>query len=518
VAFSIESITVPLFGKDYLAERPDYTSVDRLVSELKSTGASDIKISVSLGTLAKYTDSKVDPALDTNPADHEIIGFAQQLKAAGFTLTLHGFANVQNTISGSGFGADRPNPTNAQEWFVHHRQLILDKAKLAEAIGAERFVVFGDEVQHLVLLPELTSGWVSLLDELRTLYTGQLTSTIYLDGTIFPGGNNHVQLIPKSIIDQLDLLGVGLFPDPLTDTNAPTLDQLKAAWHSNAKGVDSLALLKSLADFYRKPVWVSDRTFHSYDGDNVDGGGIFGSAPLVEDQQEQADLFESFLSEMSTLDSSWFKGVSFNNWNRLPDYATGIARFVDSPYGENFQNKLAEDVVRKWFGGQELADSISAVYRFWNKDNGDHFYTTSVEEKNHIQANLSNMVYEGSQWATPEDGSGTIDVFRFYKNDGTHFYTTDVTERDHIIQNLKHCTYEGVAFEAYKSAADVADGGALTLTRFYNPRTGEHHFASSQAEVDGLTQQGWGNNEGPAFVVRTPLASGAAAGAGEWAI
>jgi len=35
-----------------------------------------------------------------------------------------------------------------------------------------------------------------------------------------------------------------------------------------------------------------------------------------------------------------------------------IARFADSALGENFQNKLAESVVRKWYGAHTEADSL----------------------------------------------------------------------------------------------------------------------------------------------------------------
>ena len=157
--------------------------------------------------------------------------------------------------------------------------------------------------------------------------------------------------------------------------------------------------------------------------------------------------------------------------------------------------------------------ALNPVYRFYDRDKGDHFYTTSAEEKASIQANLKNMSYEGVQWSTPDKGAGTIDVYRFYKNDGTHLYTSNVTEKDAIIANLKDYTYEGVAFQAYSSPSVVSDGAALTLTRFYNTKTGEHHLAASQAEVDGLTAQGWGTSEGPAFTVHQPIPG---SGMAEW--
>ncbi|HEY8566383.1 MAG TPA: hypothetical protein VIL65_12840 [Beijerinckiaceae bacterium] len=138
------------------------------------------------------------------------------------------------------------------------------------------------------------------------------------------------------------------------------------------------------------------------------------------------------------------------------------------------------------------------VYRFWNKANGDHFYTTSANEKASIQANLPNMIYEGALFDTPVKSANTIDVHRFYKTDGTHFYTTNVVEKDAIIANLKNYTYEGVAFQAYNSAASP---DAVVLQRFYRPSTGEHHFAASTTEAQGLRDQKWGNDEGPGLIM-----------------
>jgi hypothetical protein len=135
---------------------------------------------------------------------------------------------------------------------------------------------------------------------------------------------------------------------------------------------------------------------------------------------------------------------------------------------------------------------LNEVFRFNDTNTGDHFYTTSVAEKDSILANLPNYHYEGAQWSTPDQGAGTLDVFRFFDTDhGSHFFTTSTAERDSIIKNLSAYHYEGVAFEAY---ADAGTAGGLTLERFYNTQTGLHHFSASASETFGINHGAAGAN------------------------
>jgi Repeat of unknown function (DUF5648) len=57
---------------------------------------------------------------------------------------------------------------------------------------------------------------------------------------------------------------------------------------------------------------------------------------------------------------------------------------------------------------------ITPVERFFDSATGDHFYTPSVAEANQIRATLPTYHDEGAPWGTPDKGSDTIDVFRFF--------------------------------------------------------------------------------------------------------
>ena len=94
------------------------------------------------------------------------------------------------------------------------------------------------------------------------------------------------------------------------------------------------------------------------------------------------------------------------------------------------------------------ATGLSPVYRFFNLQNGVHFYTINEVERAGVVANLPHMSYEGVGWysyASP--AAGTTALYRFFNTQtGAHFYTINISERDNVIANLKQYNYEGILF------------------------------------------------------------------------
>ncbi|MGU3360048.1 hypothetical protein ACLBWX_06935 [Methylobacterium sp. M6A4_1b] len=146
-----------------------------------------------------------------------------------------------------------------------------------------------------------------------------------------------------------------------------------------------------------------------------------------------------------------------------------------------------------------------AIYRFFDTKTGDHFYTTSGNEKQQIQSTMPTFNFEGSPWGTPDQSALTHDVFRFLETkSGTHFLTDSVAERDQLVNSASSYHYEGVAFQAYN---DPSGAGHMTLERFYNKVSGLHHYAGSAEEAAGINAgaagAGW-VDEGKAFIVHAP--------------
>lgn len=74
------------------------------------------------------------------------------------------------------------------------------------------------------------------------------------------------------------------------------------------------------------------------------------------------------------------------------------------------------------------------------------------------------------------------EMYRVYNpNSGEHFYTANIFERNSLI-NLGWRS-EGIGWIAPSQGADVY--------RLYNPWTGDHHYTTSKGEADTLIHQGW---------------------------
>lgn len=123
-------------------------------------------------------------------------------------------------------------------------------------------------------------------------------------------------------------------------------------------------------------------------------------------------------------------------------------------------------------------DNGVPMYRLYNPNSGEHFYTANLTEMRHLDSIGWN--YEGIGWTAPSSGTP---VYRMYNpNVGDHHYTMNWAE----VQMLKNAdwNYEG---EAWKS------GGSVKMLRAYNPNavTGTHHYTSNPAELRSIVAVGW---------------------------
>ena len=127
------------------------------------------------------------------------------------------------------------------------------------------------------------------------------------------------------------------------------------------------------------------------------------------------------------------------------------------------------------------AGKTQPMYRCYNPNSGEHFYTASEQERDHIVS--VGWRYEGVGWTAP--GKSSTPVYRLYNpNAGDHHYTTSLAERDHLVK--VGWRYEGVGW--YSS-----DTKLVPLYRQYNPNavTGTHNYTTSKGENDYLVKVGW---------------------------
>ncbi|MDO4623527.1 MAG: hypothetical protein Q4B22_11310 [Eubacteriales bacterium] len=121
------------------------------------------------------------------------------------------------------------------------------------------------------------------------------------------------------------------------------------------------------------------------------------------------------------------------------------------------------------------------MYRLYNPNSGEHFYTASSGEKNYLVKVGWN--YEGIGWNAPVKSN--TPVYRLYNPvAGDHHYTTSAGERDFLV--AAGWNYENICWYS-------DDARSMPLYRQYNPNavTGTHNYTTSAGERDFLVRVGW---------------------------
>jgi endoglucanase len=119
------------------------------------------------------------------------------------------------------------------------------------------------------------------------------------------------------------------------------------------------------------------------------------------------------------------------------------------------------------------------MYRMYNPNSGEHFYTGSAEEKDNLIS--VGWTYEGIGWTAPTSGDP---VYRLYNpNAGEHHYTLSRSEADYLV----------IAGWNLESECAWYSGGSVAIYRQYNPNqfSCNHNFTPSKDENDYLVSLGW---------------------------
>ncbi len=168
------------------------------------------------------------------------------------------------------------------------------------------------------------------------------------------------------------------------------------------------------------------------------------------------------------------------------DDKTGTVTFATSSFS-NYAIAYSEAPAKKHIpedAKKDVPEGYDMLFRMYNPNSGEHFYTTSRKEGNTLVD--AGWTYEGDGWIAPKDGDP---VYRMYNpNSGDHHYTMSKREKNKLVE--AGWNYEGIGWHS------EADTGK-PLYRLYNPnaQVGQHHYTASTRERDALTAAGW-NYEG----------------------
>ncbi len=130
---------------------------------------------------------------------------------------------------------------------------------------------------------------------------------------------------------------------------------------------------------------------------------------------------------------------------------------------------------------QSITPANVDMYRLYNPNSGEHFYTSNAAERDMLIG--VGWSYEGIGWTAP--AISNTPVYRLYNaNGGEHHYTTNVAERDFLISI--GWTDEDIGWYS-------DDARTVPLYRQYNPNAfaNNHNYTTSLDENNWLVSIGW---------------------------
>lgn len=180
----------------------------------------------------------------------------------------------------------------------------------------------------------------------------------------------------------------------------------------------------------------------------------------------------------------YYSGAWKSNTKSYKDataYLTG--KYATAPnYGATLNSVIETYKLTQYDSSTPAPVQTNAMYRLYNPNSGEHFYTANTAERDKIKK--AGWHYEGIGWQAPKTGTP---VYRLYNpNAGDHHYTQNANEKNHLVK--VGWRYEGVSWYS---------GGSKPLYRLYNPnaKAGAHHYTLLQSERNNLINKGW-RNEG----------------------
>jgi hypothetical protein len=125
-------------------------------------------------------------------------------------------------------------------------------------------------------------------------------------------------------------------------------------------------------------------------------------------------------------------------------------------------------------------DQFNVVYRLFNPEITNHFYTTSVSERRNA---IQNLGYndEGVEWVGfDRQVQGTNPIFRLYSPSAqNHFYTDTESEAARAADQLGY-NREGILVYLYERERFYT----TPIYRLYNPQASNHFYTTSESERD----------------------------------
>ncbi|MDR2977118.1 MAG: glycoside hydrolase, family 25 [Streptococcaceae bacterium] len=132
---------------------------------------------------------------------------------------------------------------------------------------------------------------------------------------------------------------------------------------------------------------------------------------------------------------------------------------------------------------EAASENQTAIYRIYNKNTGEHFYTSNVYELINLQ--VYGWTSEGVGWYAPTTGEPVYRIYNPNSEGGDHYYTTSKYEAEYNV--FLGWRWDNDGKPVFYSGGDVPSYVA------YNPNalSGAHNYTSSLFEQNFLLNNNW---------------------------
>ncbi len=246
--------------------------------------------------------------------------------AYGFKIFLKPHIWIYETSDGKWRSDIFPNNEEDWErWKKSYREFILYYAKMAAKNKVELFCV-GTELTRLTI--EKPDFWKSLIQEVRSIYSGQITYA----------ANWYEEFENITFWNDLDFIGIQAY-FPLTNNMYPTVDQISKGWGKY------LRTIESIHQKYKRKILFTELGYKSTPDSAIEPWQWIDYSNTEDSPvslETQANCYEAFFN--TVWEKDWFAGVHI--WQMRSDFKKGRGK---SSRDFTPQEKPAEEIIAKAF-------------------------------------------------------------------------------------------------------------------------------------------------------------------------
>lgn len=282
------------------------------MDNIKKIGADWVLLSVSISLELSTNEPKT--WVNDNYVD-SLIKYAQ-LIGLNVALKLH-------TVPSDGDGTNDYKPTNLTLWFNNYKLLVLNQAQLCLNNNIEYFLI-SNELKSITT-NEFKSYWLDIINELKLNYPNlNIGSSV-----------NMNEAMSYSLFDELDFYGLNIYPR-LTKKGLNASDkELRSGFYYDLNGYECIPFISNLKNNYKeKEIWISETGCQPHENALNNPSGWDNSYPYNESYQKL--YYELALD------------ILFNT-SSISAISIWVANTIDN---FTFFNRQAEDVIKKYFGGE----------------------------------------------------------------------------------------------------------------------------------------------------------------------